>query len=101
MMKGIERNVDKQVIHPLVIGYFFSNLSPIKPAAKLDTKPKTVKFIAFNIEYCALKPGYDLRKKMGKKLAIAASEKWRNMPPNKMYLVVLFFKTSRKLEVNL
>lgn len=75
MIKGMERKVDKLVIHPLVIGYFFSNLSPIKPAAKFDTKPKTVKFMAFSMEYCALKAGYDLKKNMGRKLAIAASEK--------------------------
>lgn len=47
-----------------------------------------------------MKAGYDLKKNMGKKLAMAASEKWRNMPPNRMYLVVLFFKTSTKLDWN-
>jgi len=50
-MKGMARNVDKLVIQPFVIGYFFSNLSPIKPAAKFEVKPKTVRMIAFNKAY--------------------------------------------------
>ena len=100
-IKGIDRKVDKHVIQPFVIGFDFSNLSPIKPAARLDMNPKTVRLIAFNIEYWALNYGYDLKKNIGKKLAIAASEKCLSMPPNKMYLVVLFFKTSKKLPVNL
>ena len=99
-INGIDRKVDKHVIQPFVIGNFFSNLSPIKPAAKFDVKPKTVKMRAFSMEYCALKAGYYLKKNMGRKLAIAASEKWRSMPPNRMYFVVLFFRTSTKLDVN-
>ena len=94
------RNVDMLVIQPLVIGCLFSNLSPISPAARFDTKPKTVRLMAFNIEYYALKAGYDLKKNIGKKLAIAASEKCLSMPPKRMYFVVLFLRTSTKLEVN-
>lgn len=74
-MNGMDRSVDRLVIHPLTIGFFFSNLSPMIPAARFEVKPKTVKISAFSNAYCDLKPGYDLRKKSGKKLAMAASAK--------------------------
>lgn len=91
---GRLKAVDKQVIHPLIIGFFFSNLSPIIPANKLLVKPPNVSIKAFNAAYYALNPGYILRKKTGKNEAIMASEKCLHVPASVINLVVGLATTS-------
>jgi hypothetical protein len=82
--------VEIVVKYPFVIGFYFSNLSPIIPDSKLDANPKNVKEIAYTKANSTLNPGYVVIKYAGPKLPIIESEKCLSIPPAVINLVVGF-----------